>query len=512
MRNDPISGTGPNLTRRDFVAALAAGLGLTARPGSTPAASLITPIRTATAPKPFGPLPSARQLRWHRRDLYGFLHFTVNTFTDKEWGYGDESPAVFAPTDFDANQIVGTARDAGMRGLILTCKHHDGFCLWPSKLTEHSVRNSPWRGGRGDVVREVSDACRRHGLGFGVYLSPWDRNHKDYGRPEYLSYYRGQLRELLTGYGPIFEVWFDGANGGEGYYGGARETRRIDRDTYYDWQTTWRLVRELQPDAMMFSDAGPDVRWVGNERGIAGETCWATLDRDEFAPGRADEARLNRGDRPGTHWLPAECDVSIRPGWFHHASEDDKVKSPRDLVDLYYASVGRGASLLLNMPPDRRGRIPERDARVLREFHRLIAATFSTNLATGAKASASNARAGARYAARSAVDGRRDTYWATDDRVTEADLTVDFGREVTFDVVRVREHLPLGQRVEAVALDCWQGGGWREFGGATSIGNARILRSEPIRTSKARLRITKAAGCPAISEVSFFKEPEGVNR
>ena len=287
-----------------------------------------------------------------RAELYGFLHFSVNTFTDREWGLGDESPTVFDPTDFDADQIVTVAKTAGMKGLILTAKHHDGFCLWPSKLTRHSVASSPWRGGQGDVVRELSDACRRHGLGFGVYLSPWDRHHAEYGRPAYLDYFRGQLRELLTGYGPLFEVWFDGANGGDGYYGGARETRRIDRRSYYDWETTWRLVRELQPGAALFSDAGPDVRWVGNEKGIAFDPAWATLNRDDFAPGEADEARLNRGDRPGTHWLPAECDVSIRPGWFYHPAEDEKVKSPDELLDLYYQSVGRGASFLLNVPPD----------------------------------------------------------------------------------------------------------------------------------------------------------------
>jgi alpha-L-fucosidase len=339
-----------------------------------------------------------------------------------------------------------------------------------------------------------------------VYLSPWDRNHKDYGHPAYLEYYRGQLRELLTWYGPIFEVWFDGANGGDGYYGGARETRKIDRDTYYDWPTTWRLVRELQPDAVMFSDAGPDVRWVGNERGIAGETCWSTLDRDDFAPGRADEARLNRGDRPGTHWLPAECDVSIRPGWFYHAAEDAKVKSAAELVDLYYASVGRGASFLLNLPPDRRGRIHDADARSLREFRRILDATFSKDLADGARVTATSARPGA--SPRNATDGRRDTYWASADGVTTPDLTIEFGRDVTFDVLRLREHLPLGQRVEAFAIDCWKNGRWQEFAAATSVGNARLLRTEPVTTSKVRLRITKSAASPVLSELALFKEPD----
>ncbi|RPI19457.1 MAG: hypothetical protein EHM61_28290, partial [Acidobacteria bacterium] len=294
-------------------------------------------------PKPFGAVPTDRQLRWHQLQFYGFIHFTVNTFTDKEWGYGDEPESIFNPADFDAGQIVRTAKEAGMKGLVLTCKHHDGFCLWPSEFTEHSVKNSPWRNGKGDLVRDIADACRRQGLEFGVYLSPWDRNHKDYGTPAYISYYRNQLRELLTRYGPIFEVWFDGANGGDGYYGGARETRRIDNRTYYDWDRTWSIVRELQPMACMFSDGGPDVRWVGNERGVAGDPCWSTMDRAGLLPGHADAKQLNAGQRGGTDWLPAEVDVSIRPGWFYHSREDAAVKSPEQLVDIYYKSIGRGA-------------------------------------------------------------------------------------------------------------------------------------------------------------------------
>jgi len=351
-----------------------------------------------------------------------------------------------------------------MKGLILTCKHHDGFCLWPSAYTEHSVKHSPWRDGKGDVVREVSDACRRNGLGFGVYLSPWDRNHREYGRPEYLVYFRNQLRELLTRYGPLFEVWFDGANGGDGFYGGARETRRIDATVYYDWSTTWQIVRDLQPMACMFSDAGPDVRWVGNEAGRAGETCWATSNRADFAPGKADQGRLNRGDRPGTDWVPAECDVSIRPGWFYHAKEDDRVKTAKELVDLYYASVGRGGSFLLNLPPDRRGRIPDRDVASLREFRRILDATFTKNLAQGAKVSASNARSNdPGFGPQNAIDGKPSTYWATDDVITTPELILDLGEVKTFNVIRLREYLPLGQRVEAFGLDQWQDGKWAEF-------------------------------------------------
>lgn len=459
----------------------------------------------AEPPAPFGPVPSERQLAWHSLEFYGFVHFSINTFTDKEWGYGDESPSLFNPTDFSADQIVRAARDGGMKGLILTAKHHDGFCLWPSKFTEHSVKNSPWKNGKGDMVKEFADACRKHGIKFGVYLSPWDRNHKDYGKPEYITYYRNQLRELLTNYGSIFEVWFDGANGGDGFYGGARETRKIDNTTYYDWPDTWQIVRELQPSACMFSDGGPEIRWVGNERGIAGETCWATLNRGEYYPGVDKAKRLNIGDRPGTHWVPAECDVSIRPGWFYHAKEDAKVKTPEQLMDIYFKSVGRGGSFLLNLPPDRRGRIPDTDAESLAEFRRRSDAMFKHDLARGARATSSNVRGNdTSFAAKNVLSRSAKKYWATDDGVTNASLTLEFPKPVTFSIVRLREHLPLGQRVDAFALDQWQDGAWVEFASGTSIGSCRLVRSQPVTTGKVRLRITQAAACPALAEFAVF--------
>lgn len=465
----------------------------------------------ALPPQPYGPTPTARQLRWHEMEFYGFVHFTVNTFTDKEWGYGDESESVFNPTDFDANQIAETAKEAGMRGLILTAKHHDGFCLWPSQYTEHSVKNSPWKNGKGDVVKELAKACRKHGLRFGVYLSPWDRNSKVYGRPEYITYYRNQLRELLTHYGDIFSVWFDGANGGDGYYGGARETRKIDARTYYDWDNTRRLVRELMPMAVMFSDAGPDVRWVGNEEGIAGDPCWATLNAAGRYAGGSSKG-LNSGERPGTDWIPAECDVSIRPGWFYHAKEDSRVKSPAKLLDIYYKSVGRGACLNLNIPPDRRGQINENDVRSLREFHRILQATFSRNLAEQARLSASNVRGGSRqFAAENLLRTDHKKYWATDDAVTTPELVLDFARPVTFNVVSLREYLPLGQRIEAFALDQWKDGQWVEFAKGTSIGNHRLVRGEYVTTQRVRLRITQAPVCPALSEFGLFAEPISAN-
>ena len=475
----------------------------------------------SAAPQPYGPTPSLRQIQWHELDFYGFLHFTINTFTDLEWGYGDESPELFNPTAFDADQIVDAASAGGMSGLILTCKHHDGFCLWPSRFSEHSVRNSPWRSGQGDVVHEISEACRQRGLKFGIYLSPWDRNHSDYGNPAYVNYYRNQLRELLENYGPLYEVWHDGANGGDGFYGGARERRTIDKRRYYGWDETWELVRRLQPDACIFSDAGPDIRWVGNEDGRAGETCWATLNRADFVPGEADPLRLNQGDRPGSHWVPAECDVSIRPGWFYHSAEDQRVKSPGELVNLYFDSVGRGGSLLLNLPPDRRGQVHPRDAAALAEFRQRLNRTFADNLARrpGANACAGAgvdsslsgpARAGlARFSPAHLVDGRADTYWATDDALLTPEVVLTFAEPIRFNVVGLREVLPLGQRVEGFALDAWQENGWREIAAGTSVGARRLLRTPNLATTAVRLRITRAAACPALSELGLWYEPAG---
>ncbi|HEX3718349.1 MAG TPA: alpha-L-fucosidase [Verrucomicrobiae bacterium] len=457
-------------------------------------------------PAPYGPTPSNAQLVRQTNEFYGFIHFTVNTFTDREWGLGDENESVFNPTDFDPNQIARVAKEAGMKGLVLTCKHHDGFCLWPSKYTAHSVKNSSWKNGAGDVVRAISNACRKHGLKFGVYLSPWDRNNAAYGTPEYIAYYRNQLRELLSNYGPICEVWFDGANGGSGFYGGKREERHIDNHTYYDWPNTWKLVRELQPNAVMFSDVGPDIRWVGNEKGVAGDPCWYGFDSHGQAPGDAKEEMLNHGLRDGPQWVPAECDVSIRPGWFYHPSEDGRVKTPRQLVDLYYDSIGRGASLLLNVPPDRRGQINDEDIKSLRGFRRIIDATFSRNLAAGAKVAASNVRGGDnRFSPQNLLKEKRDRYWSTDDSVTNCELIIDIGKPLTFNVVRLREYLPLGQRVDRYGLDQWKDGQWVEFAKGSSIGNCRLVRGERVVTDKVRLRLTGPV-CPALSEFGLFEE------
>jgi len=466
--------------------------------------------RHSAPPVPYGPLPSEAQQAWHDKEYYGFIHFGLNTFTDEEWGYGNTDPGLFNPTDFDADQIVSAARDAGMTGLILTCKHHDGFCLWPSAFTEYSLKNSPWKGGKGDVVKEISDACARYGVAFGVYLSPWDRNHPDYGKPEYITYYREQLRELLTQYGPVFEVWFDGANGGTGWYGGADEERKIDRSTYYDWENTWKMVRELQPGAVIFSDVGPDVRWVGNESGVAGDPCWATYTpegRDGLpaAPGQTDYLKGQNGQRHGRYWMPAECDVSIRPGWFYHPSQDSLVKPPEELFRLYLESVGRGASLLLNLPPDTRGQIPESDINALIGFRKIREEALGNDLMKTANVIASGIRGkSSRFDARNVCDGNPDTWWCSEDDDPDPGLTVDFGKPVSFNLVRLEEYLPLGQRLNHWVLERREEDRWVEFARGTSIGATRIWTGDPVTTAKLRIRFPEPNAAPAIRHVAVY--------
>lgn len=459
-------------------------------------------------PKPFGALPTPQHLQWHKLEFYGFIHFTLNTFTNKEWGGGDESPELFNPTSLDADQWARAAKDAGMRALILTAKHHDGFCLWPSKYTEHSVKNSPWKDGHGDVVGELARACKAHGLEFGVYLSPWDRNHAEYGRPAYVDYYRKQTHELLTQYGPIFETWYDGANGGDGYYGGARETRRIDRQTYYDWPRTWALVRRLQGDCMRFSDGGPDIRWVGNESGRGYDVNWATFNGRGRWPGVTNNDSLHHGDKGGTDWVPAECDVSIRPGWFWHAAQNDKVKSVETLLDIYYESVGRGCNLLLNLPPDRRGLLYETDVARLRAFGQTLRATFRTDLARGKTVTASNVRGNSdEFGPARLTDGDRDTYWATDDDVRTATLVVDFGGPTEWDNVRLQEQIELGQRVAAFTLEARVDGHWQPLAKGATIGPHRIVRTPRVTADQLRVKLVQSAACPTLSTVEVYNSP-----
>lgn len=456
-------------------------------------------------PAPFGPTPSEAQLAWQRMEFNAFVHFNMNTFTNMEWGTGGESPVQFNPTALDCRQWARTCKEAGMQGIILTVKHHDGFCLWPSALTEHSVKNAPWKNGQGDVVRELADACREYGLKMGLYLSPWDRNHPAYGQPEYLEYFRGQLRELLTSYGDLFEVWFDGANGGTGWYGGANEERTVDRRNYYDWPTTNALVAELQPNAVIFSDAGPGVRWVGNENGFAGETNWSTLRRDEFYPGSPNYRELTEGHADGTHWVPAECDVSIRPGWYYHPEQDTAVKSLAQLVDIYYHSVGRNGLLLLNLPVDTRGLVHEADAQQLQRLGEVIRADFSKDLTAGKKITASDER-GKNFTVKNALDGHPETYWATSDGVHTASVEIDLDEMTTFNRLLLQEHIRLGQRVAAFRVFILKNENWEPLASGTTVGYKRILRFENQTTEKVKIEFeAKAPLC--ISRIGVFEAP-----
>ena len=468
--------------------------------GLAGAAAPVVGKHRIAAPLPFGATPSARQLAWHRRERYGFVHFTLNTWTDKEWGYGDEDPRLFDPSDFDPDQIVAAAKSAGLRGLILTAKHHDGFCLWPTPLTEHCVRNSPYKQGKGDIVGELGAACRRGGIAYGLYLSPWDRNRADYARASYIDYYRAQLTDLCTNYGDLFEVWFDGANGGDGYYGGARETRKIDAVSYYDWPSIVALVHELQPMACTFDPLGADIRWVGNEDGHAGDPCWPTMPDAEYT-----QENGNRGVRGAPLWWPAETNTSIRPGWFYHPDEDAQVKSPERLMTLHDESVGRGTNMLLNLPPDRRGRIADPDLASLASFGIALSASFATDLAQGAVAQASAER-GPGFAAANVLDRDPDSYWSTPDAVVTPTLVLDLPPGRSFDLIRLREHLPLGVRVTRFAIDIAVADGWREVARHACIGAQRIIRlPAPVTTRRVRLRIVEAPACPAITEFALFR-------
>jgi alpha-L-fucosidase len=462
--------------------------------------------REVTPPVAVGPTPSQSQLAWHAMEMNAFVHFSLNTFTGKEWGYGDEKPSIFNPTSFNPDQWVDAFKNAGFQGVILTCKHHDGFCLWPTAYSEHSVRNSPFKNGTGDVVKELSEACKRKGLKFGVYLSPWDRNQAAYGSPAYLEYYRNQLKELFTHYGPVFEMWFDGANGGDGYYGGANEKRRINGATYYDWPTTLNLVREMEPGILFFSDAGPGVRWVGNERGIAGETNWCTITPDTLFAGKPGiEHLLNEGHENGSAWIPAEVDVSIRPGWFYHSKEDSLVKSGEKLFEIYLTSVGRGSTLLLNIPPDQRGLIHENDLQALQGLRKILDTELKNNLSLTATAKASSHRGDAdAFSPQMAIDQNLETYWATDDAVKTAHVEIDLGKPQTVKYILLQEYIKLGQRVKSFKVEAWDGANWKVLANATTIGYKRILKLEPTETSILKVTILDSKGCPLISNIELF--------
>lgn len=448
-------------------------------------------------------VPTERQAQYQEQELIGFIHFTINTFTDREWGNGDESPALFNPTQLDVEQWVRTAKEVGLKELILTAKHHDGFCLWPSRYTEHSIKNSPYKNGKGDIVKEFTDACKKYNIKAGLYLSPWDRNHAAYGKPEYITYYRNQLTELLTNYGDIAEYWVDGANGGTGYYGGANEERIIDRKTYYDWDSTFHLAKKLQPDILIFSDAGPDIHWIGNEKGFAGETFWSMMDLNRVYIGTPETDYLNSGDPNGTSWVVGECDVSIRPGWFYHAKEDDAVKTPQQLIDIYYKSVGRNAVLLLNIPPDRRGLLHEKDVENLKAFRSILDETFETNLTKGAKVVANTGTAASRI-----LDENNAAFWMADDNMRKADITIELNKSVTFDRILLQEPIRYGQRISKFNIQAEINGKWQDIAGGTTIGHKRLLRIDPVTASTIKIQILDANNTPMLSNFGLYKASE----
>ena len=433
--------------------------------------------------EPYGAIPTQQQLAWQDMDMYAFIHYSLNTYTDQEWGFGNEDPALFNPSDLDCRQWARVCKQAGMKGIIFTAKHHCGFCMWPSAYTDYSVKNAPWKDGKGDVVRELADACREEGLKFAVYLSPWDRNYAEYGRPEYITYFRNQLRELLTNYGDIFEVWFDGANGGDGWYGGANETRRIEK-TYYDWPETYKLIRMLQPDCVIWGDNAnrADLRWVGTEAGNVGETNWSTMPSE----GQADYAMLHYGVEDGDVWCPGETNTSIRPGWFYHETENAHVKSLSKLMDTYYKSVGRNSTLLLNFPVAPNGRIHPVDSLRGIAFKSMIDEAFKTNLVDKA-------------------------------RVSHKGLTttISFRRPTNFNRFVAEEDIALGQRVKKFTLEALVDGAWlpltdelaEDGDGLTTIGHRRIICFPTVKASKLRFTIVDTKAEPVIKKIGLYLAP-----
>lgn len=458
------------------------------------------------APEPILPIPEAKQVEWQKMETYAFVHFGLNTFNDREWGYGDSDPKTFNPAKLDCEQWVKTFVAAGMKGVILTAKHHDGFCLWPTGLTEYCIRNTPYKDGKGDIVRELSEACKKYGIKFAVYLSPWDRNQAIYGTPEYVDYFYKQLHELLTNYGAVFEIWFDGANGGDGWYGGAKDSRTIDRKTYYQYDRAYEMIDKYQPQAVVFSDGGPGCRWVGNENGFAGATNWSFLRAGEVIPGYPKYRELQYGHADGNQWVAAECDVSIRPGWFYHPEEDNRVKTVEQLTDLYYRSVGHNATLLLNFPVDRNGLIHPVDSANAVDFHKNIQKQLAHNLLSGVVAEVSDERGG-KYTAKAMTDNDYDTYWATNDGVVSATVEFDLPQQEKVNRMMLQEYIPLGQRVKSFVVEYNKDGQWLPVKlneETTTVGYKRLLRFETVTTDKLRVNFTDARACLCINNVEAY--------
>lgn len=468
---------------------------------------LLSACQTTPPPAPVFPLPTSNQIEWQKLETYAFIHFGLNTFNDLEWGYGDTPASTFNPTNLDCDQWARIIKAAGLKGIMLTAKHHDGFCLWPSQYTDYSVKNSPWKQGKGDIVKELSDACRKYGLKFGIYLSPWDRHHADYAYASYVDYFHNQMQELLSNYGEIFEYWFDGANGGDGWYGGSCEKRNIDARTYYQYEKARQTIQQLQPQAVIYGGTCPDIRWIGNEDGWAGETNWSlyNLEAQNFF------SELTYGMPEAEQWIPGECDVSIRPGWFYHPREDHQVKTLAHLVDLYYCSVGRNANFLLNFPVGRDGKIHPLDSARAIEWRKTITAELNQNLLKHAKAEAQNTRGNSReYAPSHTTDGNWDTYWSTDDSVSQALLTLSFPGKQSFNRLLLQEYILLGQRVIAFQTEYFHEGQWHPLettDSMTTIGYKRILRCKTTEAEKIRIHFTRSRGPLCINNIEAYLAP-----
>ena len=457
-------------------------------------------------PEPTGPIPSKQQLEWQQLETYAFIHFGLNTFNDMEWGYGNTPATTFNPSNLDCEQWALTLKAAGMKGVILTAKHHDGFCLWPTKTTDYSIVNSPYKKGQGDVVGELCEACRKHGLKFGLYLSPWDRHHAEYGREEYVQTYHQQIQELVNHYGPFFEFWFDGANGGDGWYGGAQEKRAIKAEEYYDYPQARGLIWEKYPDAMIFGGTVPTIRWIGNEEGRAEATQWCryTLDFNLLN----DTRLLATGMPDGEVWLPAEVDVSIRPGWFYHKKEDSQVKTPEQLMDLYDHSVGRNANLLLNIPVNQEGRISYIDSVNLLAWRQQLDQAYHCDLLKNCSVSASNTRA-QRFRAENVLDENPHCYWATEDGITKAELVFDFPQATSINTVMLQEYLPLGQHIKKFSLSysvdniSWLPVETEEP--MTTVGYKRIIHFQTIKANHLKIRFNITSGVICLQKVAAYQ-------